>query len=305
MDSRKTFWPNASVVLVIHALALLALFPWFFSWTGVIAAVLGLYVYGTLGINIGFHRLLSHRSFRCPTWLERFFVFQGACCMMHTPAKFVAFHRMHHRYSDGPEDPHSPRHSLFWGHVGWVLYEDADIAWASTYQQYAKDVVSDRFCRQFEKGAMLLWVYLAHAAIFFCAGFLIRLTTAGLMDSVQFGLSLVVWGVFLRTVLVWHITWLVNSAAHTWGYRTYETRDNSRNNWLTAIISNGDGWHNNHHALPRAADHGRRWFELDVAYLTIYFLGLVGLATHIVRSAQTPHASSPLASLDTSAVPLD
>ena len=93
-----------------------------------------------------------------------------------------------------------------------------------------------------------------------------------------------VMGVFVRTVAVWHITWFVNSAAHTWGYRNYETRDNSRNNWLAAILSNGDGWHNNHHAIPRAADHGQRWFEFDVAYLTIRCLGLVGLATNIVTS---------------------
>ena len=100
MDLQKTYWPNAIIVFSIHVFALAALLPWFFSWTGVIVAFFSLYFYGTLGINIGFHRLLTHRSFCCPTWLERFFVVQGACCVMHTPAKFVAFHRMHHRFSD-------------------------------------------------------------------------------------------------------------------------------------------------------------------------------------------------------------
>ncbi len=289
MNLRKTYWPNAVIVVSVHVLALAALFPWFFSWTGVVVALLGLYVYGTLGINIGFHRLLSHRSFRCPMWLERFFVVQGACCMMHSPAKFVAFHRMHHRFSDSEKDPHSPRNSLAWGHVGWVICESAEIDWSDVYRQYAKDLVSERFYRQFERRPLVVWLYLLHSLLFFLVGFVIGLFVEGsAMSALQFGSSLLVWGVFVRTVAVWHITWLVNSAAHTWGYRNYETRDNSQNNWLAAIISNGDGWHNNHHAVPRAADHGRRWFELDVAYLTIKFLGFIGLAEQIVRSDKIP-----------------
>lgn len=285
MNLKGIYWPNAFLVFAIHVLALAVFIPWFFSWTGVIVAFVAIYMYGTLGINIGFHRLLSHRSFHCPIWLERFFVVQGACCLMHTPAKFVAFHRMHHRYSDSEKDPHSPRNSLFWGHVGWVVCESATIDWANVYQQYAKDVVSDRFYRRFEKRPLILWLYLLHTIAFFAIGFSIGLLTNGTAAAgLQLGLSLVVWGVFVRTVTIWHITWFVNSAAHTWGYRNYQTRDNSRNNWLAGIISNGDGWHNNHHAIPRAADHGQRWFEFDVAYLTIHCLGLIGVATNIVRS---------------------
>jgi fatty-acid desaturase len=292
MDWKKTYWPNAVIVASIHVFALAALLPWFFSWTGVVVALLGLYTYGTLGINIGYHRLLSHRSFRCPAWLERFFVVQGCCCMMHTPAKFVAFHRMHHRYSDTENDPHTPRNSLVWGHVGWVVCESSALDWAGLYQQYAKDVVADRFYRQFEKGPLLMWLYLLHALVFYAVALGVGLLAGwSTPAALQFGLSVLVWGVFVRTVAVWHITWLVNSAAHTWGYRNYETRDNSQNNWLAAILSNGDGWHNNHHAVPRAADHGRRWFELDVAYLTIKCLGLVGLAQNIVRSDAIGSAS--------------
>lgn len=288
MKLKQTYWLNAVLVFSIHAFALAAVIPWFFSWTGAILAFLGLYLYGTLGINIGFHRLLSHRSFSCPSWLERFFVLQGACCMMHTPAKFVAFHRMHHRYADKDDDPHTPRNSLLWGHVGWVVCESAEIVWADVYQQYAKDVLSDRFHRRFEKRGLLLWTYLFHAFAFFSLGFGIGTLLEGTAAAgLQLGASWVVWGVFVRTVAVWHITWFVNSAAHTWGYRNYETRDNSRNNWLAAILSNGDGWHNNHHAVPRAADHGQRWFELDVAFLTIQCLATVGLATDVVRSNHT------------------
>jgi fatty-acid desaturase len=289
LNLKNTYWPNAVIVFSIHLLALAALIPWCFSWTGVTLAVLGLYFYGTLGINIGYHRLLSHRSFRVPAWLERFFVFQGSCCMMHSPAKFVAYHRMHHRYSDNELDPHTPRNSLAWGHMGWVVCESAKIEWADMYQQYAKDVVSDRFYRRFERQPLVVWLWLAHAVVYLAVGFGIGLLTTGATASAwQFGISVLVWGVFVRTVAMWHITWSVNSAAHTWGYRNYETRDSSRNNWLAAILSNGDGWHNNHHATPRAADHGQRWFELDVAYITIHLLGLVGLATDIVKSGGVP-----------------
>ena len=286
------------MVVSIHILALTACLPWLFSWTGVIISILGLYFYGTLGINIGFHRLLTHRSFGCPTWLERFFVVQGACCLMHTPAKFDPFHRMYHRSADSVGEPHSPRISVTLGHVGWVVCESGKIDWATIYQQYSKDVVADRFYRRFERGPLLVWLYLLHALVFFAVGFGVGWLMAGSAAAgLQFGLSLLVWGVLVRTVVAWHITWFVNSAAHTWGYRNYETRDNSRNNWLAAILSNGDGWHNNHHACPRAADHGQRWFEFDVAYITIHCLGLVGLATKIVKSGGVPEATAATSEL--------
>ncbi len=99
----------------------------------------------------------------------------------------------------------------------------------------------------------------------------------------QFGLSLLVWGVFVRTVLVWHITWSVNSVTHVWGYRNYETGDSSRNNWLVGLWSNGEGWHNNHHADQRAAAHGHNWWEFDLTWITIHALEKLGLATDVVR----------------------
>jgi stearoyl-CoA desaturase (delta-9 desaturase) len=116
------------------------------------------------------------------------------------------------------------------------------------------------------------------------AGFAIGLASTGqIMGGVQFGSSLLVWGVFVRTVAVWHITWSVNSLTHRWGYRNYETGENSRNNWFVALVSNGEGWHNNHHADQRAAAHGHRWWEVDITWLTVRLLAAVGLATDVVR----------------------
>ena len=122
-------------------------------------------------------------------------------------------------------------------------------------------------------------------AVFFVAGPCDRRRArlAPAMAGVQFGLSLLVWGVFVRTVAVWHITWSVNSVTHMWGYRNYETDENSRNNWLVGLVSNGEGWHNNHHADQRSAAHGHRWWEFDVTYITIWLLEKFGLATNVLR----------------------
>ena len=127
-------------------------------------------------------------------------------------------------------------------------------------------------------------IYLVQALLFFVAGLAVGWTTTGVfLKGLQFGLSLLVWGVFVRTVASWHITWSVNSVTHLWGYRNYATADNSRNNWLVGLLAHGEGWHNNHHAQPRAAAHGHKWWEFDQTYLTIRLLEAVGLVKDVVR----------------------
>ena len=129
---------------------------------------------------------------------------------------------------------------------------------------------------------MWIWINVAQWLAFYFTGFAVGWAQSGdVMAGVQFGLSLLVWGVFVRTVLVWHITWSVNSVTHLWGYRNYETDEQSRNNVFVGLISNGEGWHNNHHADPRSAAHGHRWWEFDVTYLTVRALAAVGLAPSV------------------------
>jgi stearoyl-CoA desaturase (delta-9 desaturase) len=276
-------WPYATGVVGLHVLAMLAFVPWLFSWTGVAVALAGLYVFGTLGINLCYHRLLTHRGYRCPLWLEHALATLGICCLQDTPARWVSVHRLHHQHSDERPDPHSPLVSFLWGHVGWLLVENRDLRPMSLYERYAKDLLRDPFYWGLEHGLRWLWIYLAQWAVFFLAGFAAGLASSGGPSAgVQLGLSLVVWGVFVRTVLVWHITWSVNSVTHLWGYRTYETGEGSRNNILIGLLSNGEGWHNNHHAQPRAASHGHSWWELDVTYLTLRLLVLLGLAWDVV-----------------------
>ena len=276
-------WPYAVSFAVYHLLALLAFVPWLFSWSGVVLAALGSYVFGTLGINLCFHRLLTHRSFACPKWLERGLAVLGVCCLQDTPAHWTAVHRLHHQHSDDAKDPHSPLVTFFWGHIGWLLVPNHALTRMDLYERYAKDLLLDRFYMSLERRLLWVWINVALWVAFFSAGLAIGWSTTGqLGDGVQLGLSLLVWGVFVRTVLVWHITWSVNSVTHLWGYRNYETDENSRNNILVGIVANGEGWHNNHHAQPRAAAHGHRWWELDITYLTIRLLQVVGLATDVV-----------------------
>jgi fatty-acid desaturase len=277
--SGKLFSSNVSVIVLGHALALLGLFPSLFSWTGVALVFLGNCVFGGLGINIGYHRLLTHRSFRCPLWLEHAFAVLGMCCLQDSPNRWVAIHRMHHQHSDRRDDPHSPLVSLSWGYIGWLLFKNRDLRKKSTMERYAKDLGQDPFYMRLHRGRSWLWVYAAHALVFYAAGglagWLMTGTSAG---AQQFALSILVWGVFVRTVYVWHVTWSVNGFTHLWGYRNYQTGENSRNNWVVTVLTNGEGWHNNHHAHPRSARQGHRWWEVDVMYATILLLQRVGLA---------------------------
>jgi fatty-acid desaturase len=282
VDRRRIVWSYAITVGLYHSIALLAVLPWFFSWAGVVLTILGLYVFGSLGINLCYHRLLTHRGLVCPKWLEHGFAILAICSMQDTPARWVAVHRRHHEHADRQDDPHSPLVNFLWGHVGWMLVQNRDLVRLGIYDRYAKDVLRDPFYRRMERTPLYPIILLGSWLVFFLGGLAAGLLGGGSMaQAVQFGLSLLIWGVFVRTVVVWHITWSVNSAAHIWGYRTYETGEHSRNNWIVALISNGEGWHNNHHADSRSARHGHRWWEVDVVFATIRALESVGLARDV------------------------
>lgn len=270
-----------------HLLGLLAFLPWFFSWSGVALAVIGVYVFGAAGINLCYHRLLSHRSFSCPLWLEHTFAIIAVCCVEDTPARWVATHRLHHHRSDDRPDPHSPLVSLFWAYMGWLFIENRDLGRSVAYDRYARDIIRDKFYRWIERA--VVWITLAQSVAYFAAGVLAGLLLGETFsDSLQFGASIWLWGVVVRTILVWHITWCGNSFPHLFGYRNYETNDNSRNNAWVAIITSGEGWHNNHHAEPNSASNQRHWWEIDLTYLLLRLLVRVGLAWDVQLPTRTP-----------------
>lgn len=295
-------WVYAIAIWSFHGLACLALLPWLFTWTGVVVMIAGVFLFGQ-GINLGYHRLLAHRSLRVPRWLEYALVCIALCCLQDTPMRWVTHHRCHHRYADMRKDVHSPLINLYWSHMGWLFWKNRDVQTVGAYNTYARDLLGDPFYRALERSNWLSFgCYLAHAGLFFLSGLAIGWIGAGEpMGGLRLGLSLLVWGVLVRTVVVWHITWSVNSLGHRFGYRSYPTKDVSRNNWLVGYVAAGEGWHNNHHWNPGSARHGHRWWELDLTWAVVWVIERLGLATNVVRPRRPRRrAQSSLAASSTS-----
>jgi len=257
------------VMALAHFLALLAFFPYFFSWTGVWLAVIGAFV-SSFGINVGYHRLLAHKGLSCSKKVEHCLALLGVMAYQFGPAYWVAIHRRHHQSTDVEHDPHSPRTGLWWSHIGWLFRASENTDQERILKRYSKDLLEDPFYLWLEVDGHWGRVVGASWFVYFLAGVLASLLSGGsTTEAVRFGGSLMVWGAAVRTIVVWHITFSVNSLCHWWGYRNYDTHDDSRNNPLVGILAVGEGWHNNHHAFPRAARHGRRWWELDITWLLI------------------------------------
>lgn len=277
-------WIYSVTIGLIHVLSLLAFIPYFFSWTGFIVMLLGIHVFGQ-GITIGYHRLLTHRSFRCPKWVEHCFAILGISCFEDSPVRWVVVHRLHHVHSDEKPDPHSPIVNFIWSHFGWLIVRNRETHSIRATDKFAKDLLRDPFYMYLEKNPyMQLVIALAQIPIFFLAGYLggLWVSAGNQWDGLQLGLSLVVWGVYVRVVAVWHITWSVNSLSHMFGYQNYDTGELSKNNWFVALLTVGEGWHNNHHEDPSAASVQHRWWEIDISYYEIRILEKLGLASDII-----------------------
>ena len=280
----RIIWPYVIGVIGFHMLLPLAWLPYFFSWWGLAWLPVGNYIFCSMGIGAGYHRLLTHRGYKCPVWWEHTLALLGVCNLQESPARWVVVHRMHHQHSDHEPDPHTPMVSWFWSHVGWLFVENRQTTQAEAYHKYARDVLCDPFYMRLERNQFHFWVYFIHAVLFFLVGLIVGWGMYGHgAGSLRVGAQWLLWGVIYRTIFTWHVTWGVNSASHLWGYRNYDTRENSRNNWLIALATNGEGWHNNHHADPRAAAHGHRWWEIDVTYMTICAWEKLGLAWDVMR----------------------
>jgi stearoyl-CoA desaturase (delta-9 desaturase) len=279
----KFLWPYLIGLTSVHLLGLLAFIPWLFTWSGLMLAILGHFVFGMLGVTIGYHRLLTHRGFSCPKWLEHSLVTLGMCNLQDSPARWVAIHRLHHRRSDQQADPHSPLVNFFWGHVGWVFWRHKEFDRTLNYARYVPDVLRDPYYLRLERRGGWLIIFLTHSIAIVTVGAVVGYFVGGTGEAVRYGASWAVWAVAVRTVFVLHGTWSVNSLGHLFGYRNYETRDRSTNNWLVAFIAHGEGWHNNHHADPQSAAHGHRWWEFDLSWWVIRAFEAVGLASEVVR----------------------
>jgi fatty-acid desaturase len=270
--TRERFnFPLFSVYVLLHVAALAA--PFTFSGPGLIAFVIMYFMTICLGITLCYHRLLAHRSYKTLPWVTYILTFLGCLAFQRGPIWWVASHRLHHSVVDREGDPHSPRFSFLWSHFLWAFYRhpQLDESPETTYR-LARDIHADPVMRLFEKHYTS--VNILALVLLFGIGYL--------LGGWPIAFSVLVWGGFLRLVFCLNITWLVNSVAHLWGYRNYETPDQSRNNPLVALLTYGEGWHNNHHADQRAARNGHQWFELDPTYWLIQLMKTLGLAHHIV-----------------------
>jgi stearoyl-CoA desaturase (delta-9 desaturase) len=261
LDRNGLNWPTTIILVLIHIGALAAFF--FFSWKALIATVFLYWVATGLGISMGYHRLHTHRSYKVPRWMEYLFAVCGTLTLEGGPIFWTAIHRIHHQRSDQPGDPHSPREGAWWAHVGWILVGETKHNNTMLLGKYAPDLAKDPF---------YVWLNDYH--------WVPNIVLAVVLYLVG-GLPFLLWAGFFRIVFGLHATWLVNSATHMWGGRRFATRDDSRNNWWVALISFGEGWHNNHHAHPTSARHGLAWYEFDPSWLQIKLLKALGLAKSI------------------------
>ena len=260
-DRREVNWPTATAWVVFHVMAVWALFR--FSREGVaLAAVLHFICIGW-GIGLGYHRLHTHRSYRVPKFLEYFFALCGTMTLEGGPIFWVATHRIHHQRSDQDGDPHTPRDGRWWAHMMWTVFGKSLHSDTKMMGKYAPDLYKDPVYRWLNN-----WHWLP-------------LTVFGIGLWLVAGFEMVLWGVFFRVVFGLHATWLVNSATHLWGSRAFNTTDDSRNSWWVALLTFGEGWHNNHHAHPASARHGLEWYQLDMSWLQIRFMQLIGLAKDV------------------------
>ncbi len=254
---------NVALFAAVHAVALLA--PWFFSWSALGVMIFLHWLFGSIGICLGYHRLLTHRSFQVPQWLEYILATIGSLALQGGPIFWVSGHRLHHAHTEDEEkDPYSARRGFWWSHMLWLCYPRKQFFDDESYKKFAPDLDRHPYYRWLNRNFVLLQI-------------LLGLLLYGLGDW-----SFVIYGIFLRAVLLWHSTWLINSATHRWGYRNFPAEDGSRNLWWAAILTYGEGWHNNHHAHPRVAKAGQRWWEIDVTWWAIQILQMLGLAKKIV-----------------------
>jgi len=260
-EDSKINWVTASFMIAFHLGAIAALF--FFSWKAFFLAVALNWVSGSLGIGMGYHRLLTHRGYKTPKWIEYFLTTCATLALEGGPIFWVATHRIHHQFSDKEGDPHSPIDGKWWAHAGWILVGKSMHHDTETLARYVPDLAKDKF------------------HVFITKYHYVPMIVLGLVLLAIGGVPFLMWGIFLRTVVGLHSTWLVNSATHSWGSRRFQTRDLSTNSWWVALLSFGEGWHNNHHAHPVSARHGMAWYEIDFNWYGIWLLRKLGLARDV------------------------
>lgn len=276
-DVHHIDWWRVIPFVALH-LACLGLFWVGWSWFAVLFAVL-LYAVRMFAITGFYHRYFAHKSFQTSRVGQFIFALIGATAVQRGPLWWAAHHRDHHVHADEEQDAHSPvKHGFFWSHIGWFL-SSANFA---TKFERVKELAKFPELRFLDRFDIVVPVLFATAI--FVLGELLVHYAPHLHTN---GLQLLVWGFVVSTVVLYHATFSVNSLAHVWGKRRYQTRDHSRNNFIIALFTLGEGWHNNHHHYPGAAKQGFYWWELDFTYYGLRILAALGLIWNLRK---VPHA---------------
>jgi fatty-acid desaturase len=262
-------WVVTLFLITVHVGALFAFVPTLFSWSGLAICLALHWATCSIGICLGYHRYLSHKSMKLRAPAEFVALACGCISGEGSPLTWAATHRLHHHKSDHEGDPHSPvKDSSFWSHFLWLFPKRTTESTRILFRRYIPELVSQPMLQFFEK-TFALWLWGSGLAL---------LGAGWAIGGWTLGVSWLVWGMCVRMVAAYHSTWFVNSATHLWGYRNYDTRDESRNLWWVAVLAYGEGWHNNHHAHPAVAPAGHKWWEFDVTWWSIKALRAVGLA---------------------------
>ncbi|MGH8581141.1 MAG: acyl-CoA desaturase, partial [Gammaproteobacteria bacterium] len=256
----RIVWLDTVLFITMHSLAAYMIL-FHFTWGGVWLAVASYYL-RMFALSAGFHRYFSHRSFNTSRVFAFLLAFLGECSLQKGVLWWASHHRHHHRFSDQPEDVHSPLHKgFFWSHMGWILCDK--------YKPLNRAMIKD-----FLVHPELVWL---NKNTWLPANIYIA-TLIGL-----FGWPGLLWGFIVSTVFLWHGTFTINSLVHKWGTQVYKTDDNSRNNLIGAILTLGDGWHNNHHYEPVSARHGFSWWQIDPSFYVLWVLEQLGVVWDLKR----------------------
>lgn len=264
---------TALVVIPLAAtIFALAAFSWYRGSIQDVLLFVSFYIAVTLGVSIGFHRLVTHRGFESEPLLKAILIMFGCGALEGTPLKWAATHIKHHAHADKEGDPHSPTEGLWHAHVGWLTDLNN---WAKP-EEYAPHLLRDEIVMFFHR-TYFLWFGLSLLLPFLLGGW------SGLL-----------WGGLVRIFFLHHVTWSVNSICHLFGRRDYKTTDQSSNNWVVGLLALGEGWHNNHHAFPQSAFHGLRFWQLDVSAYLIRAFRALGMVWNVNRPSSTLLAAKAL-----------
>jgi stearoyl-CoA desaturase (delta-9 desaturase) len=272
-------WPTILSLGAFHLIALLGIF--FVSWPA-FYVFLALYFLTASGITLGFHRYFTHRSFKTYKWIEYVFAIMGTLALQGSIAMWVAHHRIHHAHSDTDGDPHDANRGFWYSHILWLFFYDAKFDDPKVIKAFSKDIHRDPFLALLCRPAVFIGMQVA----------------LGIVLWATLGFEVMIWGIFVRLVAVYHATWFVNSATHKWGYKNYQLdKDLATNVWWVGVLALGEGWHNNHHAHPKLAKHGHKWWEFDITYVSIWLLRKLGLAWDVQLPSREAEAKPVSGSL--------